>query len=309
MKCLPYAQEALQFRTPRTALAANPEITRFFNRTFSWSDTMRFIFSIIIAGTLCCFAMACTPVQRGATDEGFIVGGQPNIAISVSPELDLQRTGEKSVVLDTDTVHSTSARMTYAVFGNTKDSRVARHAHTFSINPSTRNWRFSPETYTSRYGISTTKQKINGQHHTIQTLLVPAKDDWFSDLWQENGVLPPESWLAMRWSTTPNNLQRVVAEYREPMPPCIRSSEAWRALVSQETVPTIYKQQLWQQCNQEFEDFTQRANSTIHFDRLNESSPLQTSTTLKIDSSHRPNFTHQAGELEENNKSNDRYKK
>lgn len=244
-------------------------------------------------------AFGCTPIQRGATKDGFIVSGQPNIAVHITPEMTLYKTAQKSVMLATDSPHSTSARMTYAVFGSVEGNTLLRHAHTLTIAPSTQQWIFSPETYKSRYAISTSKQKINGRNFTIQTLLIPTQDDWFTSLWQENDVLTPPNWLAMRWSLTPNNRERIVAEYREPLPPCLSATTAWEDIQTEESISTIDRQELWQRCDRELGAFATRANRAIGFGPIEEREILQEGgTRLTKETSHRPDFTHQVGELE-----------
>ena len=256
-----------------------------------------FIFYCFV--TLSLFTLlSCTPLPRGATEQGFVVGGHTNIAINISPDLPLQAAGQKSITLATDHMRLASARMHYAIFGEIHEGNVTRHAHTFFVTPSGKNLIFSPETYTSRYAITTAKETVEKRRYTVQTLMIPAEGDWFSHLWAENTITPPSAWLGMRWSSSPTHRERIVIEYREPLPPCLEQSSVWVSLQESERVSTMDKQALWQQCQHELSSFTQRAQKSIHRSPLQAPPLMHTGKTTLSDTSQQPDFTHHVGELE-----------
>jgi hypothetical protein len=80
-----------------------------------------------------------------------------------------------------------------------------------------------------------TEIKWGGHEWVVEMLLVPSEGDWFSDYWHVNRREVPHTWLAKRWSAILGMTDKVVLEYREPLPASLASLEPALLLPDAET--------------------------------------------------------------------------
>lgn len=173
-----------------------------------------------IAGLL---LSGCTGAMTGVSGTALVRSGYPRCTISTNEPFTLQGYGRLWVSLPTEFLgFAPSGSMDYAVSSDAGEGPVVRHAHSLIVRPSDDiRWRFRPESFKPFGGLSLVKQDINGYRWTVQILRVDAERDWFSAMWRENGRETPEFWIARRFSATPEQATRVVAEYREAWPDCL----------------------------------------------------------------------------------------
>lgn len=129
--------------------------------------------------------------------------------------------------IETDTTIPATGSVDYAVYGENGAGLVQRAGHVMVVNftGGANRWDFKPESNTGANDVYLRSIKINGQEWNERLLYVDSAGDWFSDLWLVNGREVPERWIAKRWSRTYFGATRVVVEYREPMPACVKVSD------------------------------------------------------------------------------------
>jgi hypothetical protein len=157
----------------------------------------------------------------------------PPVSVTVQPPLLARGHGREWASLRTPSLTATPlASFDYAVYSDTGEGLVTRHAHTIILRPSnTESWVFAPESQGVFGALSYRQTGMNGMTVTEQILPVAATSDWFSALWLANGRETPRRGLARRFSATPERAVRLVAEYREPWPECLPEDAASLSLV------------------------------------------------------------------------------
>ena len=223
---------------------------------------------LTVAAFLCVASFGCTPVRQGATNHSLYSTGQPSVEVRFTPPFTLAASGRISAPAASDVNVDPIANTLYALFGDGGQGPVTRHAHSMiSYMPST-SWRWGMETWPLPYTLHMSKKTASGQFWTVQMLPVAAFGDWPSEFWQANGRETPQFWLAKRWSATPDWDTRIVAEYREPAPECMRE-----ALIPLEDnlrgkeVSLPDSLELWRLCRKEIQDFSDRADASVVLDR------------------------------------------
>lgn len=252
----------------------------------------------VLLTALCALALlvSCTPRKQGASSQSFYAAGRANFNISVAPPMQLFATDARSASVPSDVTISPSARFRYAVFSDNDGGPVARHAHIILSELSQYEWRWEVETWAMPEALSYQKEKIAGKYWTIQMMPVFSSQDWFSALWAENKYEIPDFWLAKRWSATPEPHIRIVAEYREPAPLCMRERLA-DARPEDRSVPSLKGKELWRDCDNEIREFSQRADSAFLFDRA-ENLPDEGLSKSAAAPSARPNMAKLVGKAE-----------
>ena len=87
-------------------------------------------------------------------------------------------------------------------------------------------------------------------------------------MWAENGRETPEFWLAKRWSATPEEEMRLLAEYREPAPACMRQRLRESLLADDKNSIPLRGKTLRAGCEEEIEAFSARAEAAVSLDQL-----------------------------------------
>ena len=208
----------------------------------------------------------CSPRQQGASLHGFYASGRANFNISVSQPLSLAHSGFLTAEVPADVRMYPSGSFRYALFSDSGKETISRQAHIILSELPNSEWRWEMETWARPEALSYAKDRIAGKYWTIQMLPVSSATDWFSELWMKNGSSVPDFWLAKRWSSTPEDNIRIVAEYREPAPLCMQKHLQNNAQQPDQVFPVTGKQ-LWRGCEQEIEEFSSRADKAFTFDR------------------------------------------
>lgn len=174
--------------------------------------------------TLCIFCVCgCTPAFSGVSGTTLTRTGYPPASITAEAPFVLQGQGREWISFESSSLtHQPGGRMDYAVYAPESEGPVTRHAHALFAQPNdTTNWRFQLENAAGGPVLALNKKTVNDYPWIVQILRVQAENDWFSALWTENGREVPPLWIAKRFSTTPGDALRLVAEYREPWPACL----------------------------------------------------------------------------------------
>lgn len=261
-------------------------------RSASFSVLLLFLPAVL---SLC---VSCTPMQRGATDSAFYSSGRLNMNITVNPPLTLAATGKESASVPSDVNLSPFATLTYAVFAEGSEGPVTRHAHTFICTLPENGWRWSMETWPSKSTLELKKLRAGGKFWTVQIRPVESDKDWFSMLWTGNGREVPESWLAKRWSATPFIEARIVAEYREPAPQCVRTALADVQTDSRGQPQPPDGKNIMDLCRGEVEAFSRRADTVFLLERMEGDAPSSPMLKQLARPGVPPNLKALAGEAE-----------
>lgn len=234
-------------------------------------------FAFLLSFALC---SACTPRQEIASASGLYVSGRANFAISVAEGMKLATSSWFSSFAPSDVTVKPSGRFRYALFSDSVEGPVERHAHVILGELPSNQWVWEKETWAKPEALSYEKDRKAGKYWTIQVFPVFSSRDWFSRLWQANGRQTPDFWLAKRWSSTPEDYLRIVAEYREPAPLCMRERLAGAEQRETQGVIEVKGKELWRNCDKDIEEFNSRADSAFLFDRA-KSMPDPAASVLK----------------------------
>jgi hypothetical protein len=173
---------------------------------------------------------------------------------------------------------------------------VNRSAHILFSELSPNEWRWEMETWARPEVMSYAKSEIAGKYWTVQIMPVFSSSDWFSDLWRTNKRQTPDFWLAKRWSASPESYIRVVAEYREPAPQCLRKTLA-AAPRDAKNGYAVQGKDLWRDCGNEIQDFSARADKAFLFDRA-ENLPAKGIHSLGLQPTTQPQMEKLVGRAE-----------
>lgn len=125
-----------------------------------------------------------------------------------------------------------SIRVRYAIFGDTGGQSVKRHAHIIFAELTDKNrWEMAAETFAASNEMSLNGVKIDRRPWTEHIFFERREGDWFTEFWDINGYLTPKAWLGKRWSRSYDMSSRIVVEYREPMPDCVRIPDPKKAAI------------------------------------------------------------------------------
>ncbi len=148
----------------------------------------------------------------------------PRVQIHVDPTLKLVGTGGLWADFPSREMQSPMGRFVWSAFADDGQGPVTRAAHTIVANLPDAAWEFEKETWPEAWDLSLEHDTSGGKASYFWTehiVIVDAEADWFSAMLRANGRKTPRYWLGKRWSTTVNDSNRIVAEYREPAAPCI----------------------------------------------------------------------------------------
>ena len=226
---------------------------------------------------------SCTPMQKGATGQGFYVSGRGAFSVGVNPPFSLVSTGVLSGKVPSDVSTSPQATFTYGLFTDSAEGPVSRQVHAIFSELPHKGWRWEMESWARAESLSYAKRNAGGKHWTVQILPVTARTDWFSALWEQNGRGTPVFWLAKRWSARPEDEMRVVVDYREPAPQCMRErlADSDAALQTDKNAPMLHGRDLRGNCDEAIEAFSKRADAAVDLNGLSllQEKPLQMLTT------------------------------
>lgn len=213
-------------------------------------------------------APGCTPRRIEASSQSFSGSGIADFSIRVAPPLTLAASGRLTArVPSDDALVAPIATVAFAAFAEGDSGPVTRHAHTMFCELPLDSWRWEMETWGKHDALSRVSERKGGKYWTAQIFPVVAAGDWFSELWLKNGRQIPEFWLAKRWSSTPETEMRLLAEYREPAPACMRDRLA-QAVGEKRTGYLPDSRELWRGCDETIRDFSARADAVFDLERL-----------------------------------------
>lgn len=217
----------------------------------------------------------CAPRQTGATSDSLYASGRADFTIRVAPPLTLAATGSFTTAVASDVNVAPWGRFRYAAFTDSDTGPVRRHAHAAICELNKYSWQWEKETWALPEAFYYSKEQRGGKYWTVQMMPVTAQKDWFSALWRENGRETPEFWIAKRWSSTPEDEIRIVAEYREPAPACM--VERLREAAAQPMgTPSLKGKALLRNCDEAIDTFSRRADAVFALDKMTTASPTPT---------------------------------
>lgn len=226
----------------------------------------KYRFLALLLALTAALACGCQPQRKGAAGQDFYATGRGGALITAAPPLRLAASGALRAPVPSDLNLSPRGGFAYAVFGEEKDGAVTRHVHCISSDLDRFAWRWEKETWAMSATLVYAQEVKDARVWTSQIYPVFAARDWFSALWRENGRETPEFWLAKRWSATPEDDIRLVAEYREPAPACML--ERLRAFAGGgKNTPPLDGAALLIHCAEAVEDFSARADAALAFGR------------------------------------------
>ncbi|MDR1491088.1 MAG: DUF4851 domain-containing protein [Desulfovibrio sp.] len=226
---------------------------------------------LVLAG----LAQGCALQYTGAERDGFHAGGRTGVHVSVSPSLALAASGKFSVPTPSNVLtNSPSADFVFAAFGEEGSGPVGASAHVILSELPYPDWRWEMETWARPESMRYSKLTAARRNWTVQIFPLLAAGDWFSELWTLNGRQTPDFWLAKRWSATPDDELRIVAEYREPAPACMREQlQTYAESRKNKEFGPLQGRELAGRCEREMEEFSSRADAAVRLDE-NLSRPL-----------------------------------
>jgi hypothetical protein len=156
------------------------------------------------------------------------------------------------------------ASIHYAVFAEGTSGPVLRHAHAMLSSLPQGLWRWELESWPPAASLSLTKKEEEGKFWTVQMMPIASLGDWFSAFWTNNNREVPRFWLLKRWSSTPFDETRILAEYREPAPLCMEEALLpLEGIVRREQVSPPNGAELLFLCAREIRAFSARADAAV----------------------------------------------
>jgi hypothetical protein len=215
------------------------------------------------------FLDGCTPARRIAADHGLYSPGNPPFSLTFDPALTLAGAGRMQAYVPSDVNIRPFASIHYAVFAEGSAGPVLRHAHALFASLPQGLWRWELESWPQPASLSLTKMEKDGKFWTVQIMPIAALGDWFSDFWTLNNREIPRFWLLKRWSATPFDELRLLAEYREPAPLCMEEALLpLEAIVRREQVSPPDSLELFSLCPGEIRAFSARADAAVSLDKV-----------------------------------------
>ncbi|MDR1946222.1 MAG: DUF4851 domain-containing protein [Desulfovibrio sp.] len=241
--------------------------------------------ALFSAALLClCGLLAAACVQQQITradSRGFYAGGRFRTQIAVSSPLILAGAGYFTTAVPADVLLSPpSATFRFAAYGEGESGPLARAAHVIASELPSPGWRWERESMARTETLSYSQLSAGGRNWTVQIFPVLSVGDWFSRFWTEKGRTVPDFWLAEHWSATPDDDLRIVVEYREPAPACMR--EYLKAFVksreNRDYAPLRGKEAA-RRCGRDVEEFSRRADAVVNLAGLPQAEAQATSGT------------------------------
>jgi hypothetical protein len=212
-------------------------------------------------------AAACAQPAVRADRDGFYAGGRFRSRIAVRAPLTLAGAGNFSATVPSEVLLAPpNAVFRFAVFGEGESGPVDRAAHMIASELPSPGWRWEKESLARTEALYYALVDAGGNRQVVQIFPVESSGDWFSGFWTLNGRTVPEFWLAKHWSSTPYEDIRVVAEYREAAPACMRDRlAAFAGSKKNRDYAPLRGKTLLPRCEQEVEEFSRRADAAVAF--------------------------------------------
>ncbi len=220
---------------------------------------------------LLCIAAAasgCAPLRAGTTENAYYQAGIVDSYIRVTPPLTLAGSGDAWPSVPSDTNIAPFGTFHFGVYTDDASGPVDRFAYIVVSQLPPNAWRWEMETWGTPQTLLHTKSEGAGKFWTIQMMPVVGEKDWFNSLWAANKRQTPDFWLAKRWSATPDDQDRIVAEYREAAPQCVRNLLADALQNNKSENPLPRQDEIWRDCRDDINAFSNRADKVFDLQRM-----------------------------------------
>ncbi len=214
--------------------------------------------------------------------EGSVSSGRFDFSLSTPAGFHLLAEGTSGATVPADVSIGPLGRSSYALYAGGPEAPGAL-LHILVTDLPTPGWRFALESEKEPEDIDFSKEKLDGRFVTRRTRLVVGQGDWFAALAAQNGGEATPLLLARRLSFTPLVQTRVVLEYREPAPACLRAA-ASQATAGNDASPD--GRMFGRSCAEDIAAFTKRADTLLTLNRGGEKTRPGTARTVVP-----PNFT------------------
>ncbi|MDR2604401.1 MAG: DUF4851 domain-containing protein [Desulfovibrio sp.] len=233
---------------------------------------------LLPASALCVcglLAAACVQPAVRADRSDFYANGRFRSHVAVSAPLTLAGAGNFSAMVPSEVLLAPpSATFRFAVFGEGESGSVDRTAHMIASELPSPSWRWEKESLARTESLYYALVNAGGHRQVVQIFPVESSGDWFSSFWTLNGRAVPDFWLAKHWSATPYDDIRIVAEYREAAPVCMRDRlAAFVESKKNRDYAPLHGKALMPRCEQEVEEFSRRADAAVTFGDAQAASP------------------------------------
>ncbi len=213
----------------------------------------------ILPACLLAFLLFAGCKSAGLTPhEGGVSAGRPDFNLRVPPGFRLLAAGNDSAGVPADISAGPQSRFSYSQYVGGPESPGAL-LHVLVADLPAPAWRFAEESERAPQDFDFSKEKRGGRFLTLRTRILGCEDDWFCALAAQNNGKSAQVMLARRISFTPDIHTRVVLEYRETAPACLR------ALAAEAPAGNI----LWVEhpagrpCAEDLDAFTRRADAAL----------------------------------------------
>ena len=198
--------------------------------------------------------------------EGSVSSGRFDFSMSVPSGFHLLAEGTGGATVPADIPIGPMGRTSYALYAGGPEATGAL-LHILVTDLPTPGWRFALESEKEPEDIDFSKEKRDGRFVTRRTRLIIGEKDWFAALAAKNGGEAAPFLLTRRLSFTPLVQTRVVLEYREPAPACLRAA-ASQAPAGDDALPD--GRTLERSCAKDIAAFTKRADALLTLNRNGE---------------------------------------
>lgn len=209
--------------------------------------------------------------------EGSVSSDRFDFSLSVPSGFHLLAKGTGGATVPTDLPIGPMGRTSHALYAGGPEARGAL-LHILVTDLPTPGWRFALESEKEPEDIDFSKEKLDGRFITRRTRLVTGEGDWFVALAAINGGEAAPLLLARRLSFTPLVQTKVVLEYREPAPACLRAVTS-RAQAGDDA-PT--GQTLERACAKDIAAFSKRADTLLTLNRAGEKTRPDVARTVTL---------------------------
>lgn len=224
-------------------------------------------FSYFAAVLLCLCCAACSTTRSTVSEQGFSAPGRGALRLTVHEPLALAAAGRFRTHIPADVMLPPLGSFAYALYAEPGNGPITRQVHCITSEIKRGVWRWERESWTRPEALYASNMHADGKNWTIQILPIEGEKDWFNALWTLQSREAPAFWLAKRWSATPDDDIRLVVEYREEAPLCLRDSleAAAQDKKNNKNYKTVRGAALLRNCENAVTEFSHRADAALAF--------------------------------------------
>lgn len=166
-------------------------------------------------------AGGCSSAYTGLTGSTMYSDGLADVAITPVNGMEPVVSGYYLGKMPSDNVTDPAAKVRYVIYGDIASQSVKRHGHIiFAELTDKAHYIIMPETFAGPNELGLRTVKLDRRDWVEHVFYEPRPGDWFTEFWDINGYITPQTWLGKRWTRRYDEASRVVVEYREPLPSC-----------------------------------------------------------------------------------------